>query len=310
MSKTAFLFPGQGSQTVGMGRWLDEIPEARAIFDRAAELGFDARAVCNADEDSLNQTDKTQPAIFTVSVATLEALKARGVACDAVAGHSLGEHTALVAAGVVSFEAGLEIVRERGALMAAVGKDRAAGVMAGLGLEDDLAEAICEQATRKDEIVTIANYNCPGQIVISGDLAALSRAGELAMAGGAKRVIPLRVSGAFHSPLMEKPQNEFEEVIAEHAFALPNVAFYPNVTGKAERDLSKIRTYAVSQMTSPVRWEDTIREMDDDGIERYAEVGPGKVLAGLNRRILRNAPVWTTDSATELEEVAHVLTQG
>lgn len=310
MDDTAFLFSGQGSQYVGMGRWLDEIPEAQRVFDLAEERNFPVRDLCfEGPDESLNRTENTQPALFTVSAATLEVLRHRGVSFGAAAGHSLGEYVSLVAAGVLSFEVGLRLVRERGRLMSQAGKGREAGMAAVLGMEADVLEAICGEASieHEDEIVTIANYNGPGQIVISGDIAAVNRAGDMAKAIGAKRVVPLRVSSAFHTLLMKDAEDDLREAIERETFHPPTVPHYPNVTALAEDDPERLRKLLVRQMTSAVRWEDTIRNMLSDGVKQFVEVGAGKVLAGLVRRIAPGMTAYTTDTREELEEVANVL---
>jgi [acyl-carrier-protein] S-malonyltransferase len=310
MNDIAFVFPGQGSQQVGMGRWLDAFSEAAALFDAAEEQGFDARAIAfDGPADILDRTDSTQPAILTVSLATLALLQARGIACRAVAGHSVGEYAALAAAGVLSFESALKLVRRRGALMMNAGKNRAAGMLAMIGVEVDILEAICAEASHEDEIVVIANYNCPGQVVVSGDMDALTRATEMAKAAGAKRVVPLRVASAFHSPLMEEAEDEMRKCIEEETFLPPKAAFYANVTGYAVQEPDAIRQLLAQQITSPVLWEQTIRQMVEDGIGGFVEVGAGKVLSGLIRRIVPRVPVLTTDTPEAFDEVVNVLTE-
>lgn len=312
MDEIAFLFPGQGSQSVGMGRWLDEFAESSAILDRAEASGFDAReCVFEGPPERLDHTENTQPALLTVSVATLELLKAHRIPFDAVAGHSLGEYSALVAAEVFSFETALMLTRRRGELMAEAGKDRPAGMLAVIGMtEVDVLEAICEEASHEDEVVTVANYNCPGQLVISGDLDALARAAEMAKAVGVKRVVPLRVSSAFHSPLMAEAEEKMREYLEEVSFSPPKKRFYANVTGHRVEDVADIRYLLTRQITHPVRWEQTLREMYQDGVRRFVEVGPGRVLSSLVRRTLSGVQVWTTDSRETFEEVLHVFSGG
>lgn len=311
MDDVAFLFPGQGSQSLGMGKWLDGLPEAATVYDQAESAGFDVRRIVSeGPAEALDQTETTQPAILTVSVATLEAFRSMGVAPSAVAGHSLGEYSALVAAGVLSFGAALELVLRRGELMASAGKGRAAGMLAMIGIETDILEAICEEASHEDEIVTIANYNCPGQIVISGDLEALDRASDMARAAGAKRIMPLRVSSAFHSPLMEDAAVDMAELLSAADLAPPLLPIYCNVSARAETDSAIIRSLLTQQMTSPVRWEHTLRQMASDGIRRFVEVGPGTVLAGLARRTLSGSRTLTSQSREEFEETARVLAEG
>ena len=242
MSKTALIFPGQGSQYVGMGAWLDDHAEAREVFDHAESSGFDARAICfHGPEDALKRTSATQPALLSVSVATLALLRAKGIGYDAVAGHSLGEHAALVAAGVTDFSSALAVVRARGALMDRSDSDRAGAMAAVLGLDAEPLTDLCAQSSDGGEVVSVANYNCPGQIVVTGDAAAVERLGVLASEAGARRVVPLAVSGAFHSPLMASAERGMADVLSDVPLRAPDVGFYPNVTAEAESDPERIR---------------------------------------------------------------------
>jgi [acyl-carrier-protein] S-malonyltransferase len=308
MSKTALIFPGQGSQYVGMGAWLDDHEASRAVFDRAASAGFDARQICfHGPEDALKRTSATQPALLTVSTATLALLRASGVGYDAVAGHSLGEHSALVAAGVVDFGPALGVVRARGRLMEDSHSGRVGAMAAILGLDAEPLSQMCERASDGDEAVTAANYNCPGQIVVTGDAAAVERLGVLAADGGARRVVPLEVSGAFHSPLMANAERGMADVLRDVALRAPDVAFYPNVTAEAESDPERIRERLVTQVTHPVRWEETVRNMHAAGVTVFAEVGAGRSLSGMVRRIARDATVLSTDTPEQFEEAVDVL---
>jgi [acyl-carrier-protein] S-malonyltransferase len=311
MSKTALIFPGQGSQYVGMGAWLDDRPEASDIFHRAASAGFDARELCfSGPEEALRHTSATQPALLTVSIATLAALQATDAQYVAAAGHSLGEHSALVAAGVVDFETALSVVRARGALMADAGSSRAGAMAAVLGLDADALTDMCAANSTDDEIVAVANYNCPGQIVVTGDAAAVTRLGEAATEAGARRVVPLPVSGAFHSPLMDAAAAGMAEVLQAASLSTPQIAFYPNVTAQPEADPERIREHLVTQVTHPVRWEETVRNMCAAGVTRFVEVGAGRALTGMLRRIDRGAEVLSTDTAEQFEEAMDVLARG
>ncbi|GIX05917.1 MAG: malonyl CoA-acyl carrier protein transacylase [Candidatus Poribacteria bacterium] len=311
MSQTALVFPGQGSQYPAMGQWLEAIPAARAIFDRVESAGFPFRKLVFEEPEELDQTEITQPALFTVEMAVWSALLERGIAYDAVAGHSLGEHSALVAAGVLELEEGLQIVRERGRRMGQAARESGGSMLVVLGLEEEeVLRTLCAEASTENETVTIANYNSPGQVVLSGHKKALERAAEMATLAGARRLVPIRVSGAFHSPLMAPAVERFAEYLSGFSFRPPRVRFYPNVTAEPESDPERIREHLIRQIVSPVRWTETIRNMSRDGIRRFVEVGPGRVLAGLVRRTAPQAEVWTTDRQEQLDEVIRVLATG
>ena len=299
---TAFLFPGQGSQTVGMGADLaQQFPEAQARFDEAdAVLGFslsdamfgrssDAAEDGGADQaaDRLKQTEITQPALYVHSLAAAAVLDARGIRPDMAAGHSLGEYSALAACGACSFADGLRIVRTRGLLMARAGEGRPGTMAALLGLDDDAAEQVCADASAAgDGVVVAANYNAPGQVVISGDPAAIDRAIEGAKAAGARRALPLPVSGAFHSPLMEDARAELGAALEQIAWQRPRCPVYLNVTARPTTDPAEIRARLLEQLTAPVRWSQTLQAMQAGGAERFVEVGTGSVLSGLVKRTL------------------------
>jgi len=293
MSKRILLFPGQGSQYVGMGKKLSEsLPSAKAILDRAnAVLGFDlADILFNGPEDKLTRTDITQPAIFTVSMMAMEVAKANGGACDYVAGHSLGEYSALCAAGAFTFEEGLALVRLRGQLMAQAG-DKSPGSMAAiLGLEADKLAAVLKEAASAG-IVVAANFNSPSQIVISGSVAGVQAAAKGAEAAGAKKVVVLAVSGAFHSPLMEFAVPGLREGLSKVSLKAPSVPLISNVEATTVSDPEAIRGLLLRQLTSPVRWVESMQQaLALDAKEAY-EVGPGKVLMGLARGISRDMKV-------------------
>ena len=291
-----------------MGEWLDAFPDASAIFDEAESAGFPARDICfHASAEELGRTEATQPALLTVAVATWQRLGALGIEPGAVAGHSLGEHAALVAAGVVTFAEALEIVRRRGALMAKAGEDVDCGMVAVIGLDASRIEDICQEIDPTTSSVVVANYNAPGQAVISGLRGSLDKASARCKDAGARRVVPLAVSGAFHSPMMAGAQERLSTVIEGANFRAPNIPFYPNVSAVAETEPARIRQLVTEQVTAPVRWEDTVRNMHAAGIVRFVEVGPGKVLTGLIRRILPEATTFSTHNAEALEEAIDAL---
>jgi [acyl-carrier-protein] S-malonyltransferase len=245
------------------------------------------------DADALRQTDITQPALYVHSAAVLAVLAAEGVTFDMAAGHSLGEYSALAAAGAISFEDGLLIVRERGRLMAEAGTVRPGAMAAIIGMEDSDLEAACAEASEGEAVACPANYNSPGQIVISGDRDAVARACALASERGARKVIPLPVSGAFHSPLMAFARDGLGNALSSLAICPPRVPVYLNVTGRPTTDPEEIRARLLEQLLSPVRWTQSIQAMHADGADRFVEVGAGRVLSGLTKRIIGRDAVTT-----------------
>lgn len=288
--KTAVLFPGQGSQYVGMGLDLCErFPEAREVFAEADQvLGEPLSRICfEGPEEELRRTRNTQPAIYTHSAAVLRVL---GLPFDGaefmLAGHSLGEYTAYFAAGSFSFEDGLRLVRRRGELMYQAGLDRPGTMAAVLGLEGAKVEEILAEV---DGVVCAANLNSPGQVVISGEVGAVQQASERLKAGGAKRVVPLEVSGAFHSPLMANAAQGLAEMLARTPIARARCDVVANASAEAVTEPEGIRASLERQLLFPVRWEATIRRMLTWGVGRFVEIGPGKVLSGLVRAMDRSA---------------------
>lgn len=290
----ALLFPGQGSQRVGMGKSLAEShPAADAVFREADSiLGFSlTRVMWNGPEEELVRTENAQPAILTHSIATLAVVQDQLGAVGMAAGHSLGEFSALVAAGALSFPDALRTVRLRGELMALAGK-RSPGTMAAvLGMEDPAVEELCREASALSGArVVPANFNSGGQVVISGDVAAVEAAVKIGPERGAKKVVPLTVSGAFHSPLMKDAEDGLREALMAVTFSPLAYPVYSNVTAGPVTDPEVARDLLVKQLTSPVRWSASITAMVEGGADRFLELGPGEVLSGLNKRNARGVP--------------------
>ncbi|HEY5480873.1 MAG TPA: ACP S-malonyltransferase [Verrucomicrobiae bacterium] len=307
MSKTALLFAGQGAQVVGMGRDLaDHSPTAKAWFDRAnAALGYDLASICfNGPEAELTKTEHAQPGIFLVSWAAFELLKERvpALSFQATAGLSLGEFTALTAAGAMSFEEGLKVVRQRGRFMQEACEATRGGMAAIIGLDEAPMREVCAQAG-----VALANLNCPGQIVISGATDKIEPACELAKAKGAKRALPLTVAGAYHSPLMASAQPKLEAELARVSLVLPAVPVIANVTAQPHDGPDAIRARLVEQVTSSVRWEESMRYLIAQGFTRFIELGPGRALSGFMKRIDKTVQILNVEDLATLEATAKAL---
>jgi [acyl-carrier-protein] S-malonyltransferase len=305
----AIVFPGQGSQKPGMGQSLvQEYSEAAAVFDRvSAALSQDVRKLLwETDEDTLRKTENAQVGLYTVGLAAWEVLKARVPegTVEAAAGHSVGEYAAIAAAGVVSLEDGARLVAERGRLMSEVTGGSMAAV---LGLDREALDAACAEA---GGTVVVANDNSPGQLVISGESAAVAKAGELASAKGAKRVIPLNVSGAFHSPLMQGPAFEMRKALQTASFGYGNLKVYANVTAEPVTDAAEWKGLLELQLQRPVRWTETIQNMRRDGAHIFIECGAGEVLSGLLRRIDKEAKGLRVGDPESLEETRLALSAG
>ena len=281
--KHAYVFPGQGAQFPGMGKIQYENSSfAKRIFEQANDiLGFRISDVMfNGSEDDLKQTNITQPAIFLHSVIAFKGIE--NARPDMVAGHSLGEFSALVANGTLSFESALELVSVRARAMQKACEAKPSTMAAVLGLDDDKVEAICEEVSEETgEIVVPANYNCPGQLVISGTIKAVEKACERLKAAGAKRALVLPVGGAFHSPLMEPAKRELQQAIESTNFHSPSCPVYQNVVAKGIIDRDEIKQNLISQLTGAVRWTQCVKAMLSDGATKFTECGPGKVLQGL-----------------------------
>ena len=283
----AYIFPGQGAQFPGMGQDLyDASPIAKELFDTANSiLGFSITDIMfGEDAEALKQTQVTQPAIFLHSVIMSKCL-GENFQPNAVAGHSLGELSALVAANALSFEDGLTLVHQRALAMQAA-CDQVPGTMAAvLGLEDEKVESICANT---EGIVVAANYNCPGQLVISGEKTAISQACESMKEAGARRALPLPVGGAFHSPLMEPAREQLAEAISNTPFTSPICPVYQNVVAKGITNKEDIQNNLIAQLTAPVKWTQSVQQMAQDGVGEFIELGPGKVLQGLVKKIDRS----------------------
>ena len=305
--KTAFLFPGQGSQEVGMGKDFAETYDiARQTFNEADEiLGFSLSTLCfEGPEDELNETINTQPALYVTSIAILRTLQALNPSAQPafVAGHSLGEFTAFTAAGVLDFESGLRLVRRRGELMQQAGNDNPGAMAALLGMDTDAVYAMCAKISEETgKPLVLANDNCPGQVVISGDSEALDKAVEEAPVLGARRAVKLAVSVAAHSPLMASASAEFEKAIQETIIQAPQIPVYANVTAQPLTDVDAIREEMQQQLTQSVRWTETIQAMISAGADTFVEIGSKDVLSGLMRRIDRDANRVTLNSVEALQ---------
>lgn len=286
----AFVFPGQGAQFVGMGKDLYESNAlAKKYFDRADEiLGFKITEIMfNGTDEQLKETKVTQPAVFLHSV--IQALCLGDSFNPAmVAGHSLGEFSALVASGALNFEDGLRLVASRANAMQKACEINSGTMAAIIGLPDEKVEEICASVSSEGDIVVAANYNCPGQLVISGNVNAVNAACEKLKEAGAKRALPLKVSGAFHSPLMQPAKDELQAAIEKTTFKTPKCPVYQNVDAKPHTDAEEIKLNLIAQLTSPVRWTASVQTMIHDGADDFTECGPGKALQGMIGRIDKN----------------------
>ena len=287
MKKCAAVFPGQGSQSVGMfADFMDNEIVAKTYEEANAALGYDLKDITlNGPEAELNKTEVTQPAILTASVAAYRVLEAKGFKPEAVAGHSLGEYSALVAAGVISFADAVKLVRLRGKAMQEAVPAGVGAMAAVLGLEDQVIVDVCNEVSTEDDKVWAANFNTPGQVVISGNKGAVDRALEQFAAKGAKRVVPLAVSAPSHCPLMQKAADVLKAELSKIQINDASIPVYVNVLAKPLTKKEEIIDALVKQLTMPVRWVETVNQLKADGVEALIEVGPNKVLCGLNRRI-------------------------
>ncbi|WP_044478309.1 ACP S-malonyltransferase [Paenibacillus antibioticophila] len=310
MGKIAFVFPGQGSQSVGMGKDLyDQLPEARSRFEEANEaLGFSLTGlVFEGPESELKQTANTQPALLTTSYALYEAFAAKGIKPDYMAGHSLGEYSALAASGVLSFEDAVKIVRARGQFMEQAVPGGQGAMAAVLGAEREALAALCGEISDSGAVAELASINCPGQIVVSGAKEGIEQVTARVKEIGAKRAIPLEVSGPFHSSLMKPASERLEAKLSEVAFHDGTTPVVANVTARPAQEASEIPSLLVRQVYSPVLWEDSVAWLIEQGVDTFVEIGPGSVLTGLIKKIDKSVRLFNVSSLESLERTVAEL---
>ncbi|MGS2776814.1 ACP S-malonyltransferase [Robertmurraya sp. GLU-23] len=307
MGKLAIIFPGQGSQTVGMGKVFAETnKEVQSVFESADnKLGFSlSNLIFEGPQDELTKTTNTQPALLTTSIALFEQFKKAEIKADYMAGHSLGEYTALVAAGAIGFEDGVYAVRKRGEFMEEAVPNREGTMAAVLGLDRDILAEAVGKAAAEGEVVGLANMNCPGQIVISGSRKGVELASQFAKEAGAKRVLPLEVSGPFHSQLMKPASGRLREVLDGISISEATVPVIANVNAQEMAASKEIKERLLEQLYSPVLWEDSVKHMIELGVDTFVEIGPGKVLSGLVKKVERSVQTYSiSDEETLLATI-------
>lgn len=304
MGKIAFMFPGQGAQYIGMGKdFYDAIPVCREMFELAGKAsGLDVADLCFTENDKINITEYTQIAMLAAEVAMLKAVEEKGVKPDVTAGLSLGEYGALAASGVMSPEDVFKVVRQRGIYMQEAVPTGGA-MTAVLGLDASVIEKVCEET---EGIVSIANYNCPGQIVITGEEGAVAAAAQSLTEAGAKRCVPLKVSGPFHSPMLAGAGEKLGKVLEEVTVNEIQIPYIANVTADYVTDKGQVKELLTKQVSSSVRWEQTIRRMIEDGVDTFIEIGPGKTLSGFMRKISREVKTVSIEKLEDLEKLSEI----
>lgn len=305
MGKVAFMFPGQGAQYVGMGKdFYDSFPDSREVFETASKvLGFSMEEICFEENEKIDMTEYTQAAMVTTSIAILKQVEKAGIRPDVTGGLSLGEYCALVASGVMSFEDAVSVVRQRGILMqdsVPLGQGAMAAVLA---FDQEKIEKICEET---EGIVTIANYNCPGQIVISGEKKSVEAASESLKAAGAKRVVPLNVSGPFHSMMLKEAGEKLLDVLDSVQVNEPVVPYVSNTTAGYVTSKDEVKDLLSRQVYSSVRWQQSVEAMIADGVDTFIEIGPGKTLSGFMRKINRKCKTINIETVADLEKLKEI----
>lgn len=309
MGKRVFMFPGQGSQYIGMGKeFYDTMPNAKAVIDLASEqTGLDIPALCFEENDKLNITEYTQICMLAVEAAIYQVIIDKGITPDVTAGLSLGEYGALIASGAMTMADAFAVVRKRGIYMQEAVPTGGA-MTAVLGLDPQVIEDICKKtADETNSVVSVANYNCPGQIVISGKTEAVAEAGEKLKEAGAKRVLPLKVSGPFHSKMLVGAGEKLGKVLDTVEIHTPEIPYIANVTADYVTDAADVKPLLMKQVSSSVRWEQTIRKMLADGVDTFIEIGPGKTLTGFMRKIDKNAKAFNIEKLEDIDKVKEAL---
>ena len=305
MSKIAFMFPGQGAQKAGMGKdFYEQSETARKVIDKATELlDIDMKALCFEENDKLDQTEYTQAALVTVCLAMEHVLRERGLKADVTAGLSLGEYCAIASAGGMTTEDAITTVRKRGILMQNAVPGGKGSMAAVLGLTGEAIEKVVDEI----DGVTIANYNCPGQIVITGWKESVEKASEALKEAGAKRVLPLNVSGPFHSPMLEEAGKELGQVLENVELSPLEIPYVTNVTAEYVTDISETKALLAQQVASSVRWQQSVENIIADGVDTFVEIGPGKTLAGFMRKISRDVKVYNVGTWEDVDKVVSEL---